>query len=700
MKISKAVAVPSSLVAYLLTLVLNAPVYPQVWVIDDGEKIKRDATSLRFEQGIDNPVWAPGEPIRLFALRNETVAFQVVIEAEDSELTSVTVDLDTLFGPDGAFIQNHSNDPTQFVGRYIERFVEHYFYIDRPSGGPWSSTLWWGSGDSGPSGGEWTGWMPDALIPVEIAPVWSPYPLQIDRGHNGVVWIDITIPADQAPGLYTGRVIVKNNAAPVDELDIELRIHDANLPDWPLKTMYFYDYEALARRIGGQWDADADAAEQRLWHLFHRHRITPFHTVLTVSDLEHILEKLKGSVYTKEKGYEGPAEGRGDDLLSLGTYGGYGNPDREDLVKVEAIADRLDSEGLFTGKDVFVYAIDEDCESTYGQDWKDLLKTSEHPGTEHVLVGWTCSEHPAYQPVDIVMMLSSAYDPDMVKVAQDSGKTVWIYNGWQPRTGAFVTDLPAVSPRANGWIQAYYHIGRWFNWETSFWYDWNKGGLGPYDPYVEPETFHNQYEEYGNGAGVLVYPGKQVDQFSEHSVGLEGVIASIRLKNIRRGIQDAGYYQLAASINPEKADAFMRALVDPALTNAEDGDAPAWGNSGLRFFALRDSLARLIISGGPAGSDEKIPYGIQTGGKHALFDVFPNPFQSTTTISYQLNEPGKVRLTVLDLSGRELSVLTDAKESPCIKQVRWDASDYPSGIYLLRIQTGNYTGLKKMLLIE
>ena len=681
-------------------LILSTPFYGQVWVVDDGEKIKQDATSLRFEQGIDNPIWAPGEPIRLYGLRNETVAFQVVIEAVDSELTSVTVDLDTLFGPGGAVIHNHSEDPSQFVGRYIERFVEHYFHIDRPSGGPWSSTLWWGSGNSGPPDGAWTGWMPDALIPVEVAPGWSPYPLQIAQGQNGVVWIDITIRSDQEAGLYTGKVTVKNNAGLLDELDIELEIYDATLPDWPLKTMYFYEYDELARRIGGKWDANADAAEQHLWQLFHRHRITPFYTVFTASDIDHLLDKLKGSVYTKDNGYEGPAEGLGDDLLSLGTYGGYGAPDAGDLANVEAIADRLAAEDLFQGTDVFVYAIDEDCESTYGQEWKDILQTSENPNIDNILVGWTCSEHPAYQPVDIVMAFSSYYDPGKVKVAQDSGKRVWIYNGWQPSTGAFVTDLNAVSPRVNGWIQAYYHIERWFYWETTFWYDWNKGGLGPYDPFIESETFHNQYEEYGNGDGVLVYPGKQIDQFTEHSAGLDGVIASIRLKNIRRGIQDAGYYQLAAARNPEKADVFMQELVDPALTNATDGNAPAWGTSGAGFFAIRDSLAQLFISGSPTGSVEKAVCGNGQGGSYQLFDVYPNPFNSFTTISCRLQESSRIKLSVCDLGGQELQVLTEMEQPACNYQVQWDASAYPSGIYLLRMQTGNHTSLKKLLLIK
>jgi hypothetical protein len=74
---------------------------PAVWVIDDGEKVKADATETAFERGEDNPVWKPGDAVRLFAMRNESVAVQVVVEADPistAGLSGVTVDLDALDG--------------------------------------------------------------------------------------------------------------------------------------------------------------------------------------------------------------------------------------------------------------------------------------------------------------------------------------------------------------------------------------------------------------------------------------------------------------------------------------------------------------------------------------------------------------------------------------------------------------------------
>src|SRR5207302_1699534 len=101
-----------------------------VWAIDDGEKIQKEAAAAAapgLATGAGNPVWSPGSPIRLFAMKNETVAFQVVVAADATPLSDVTVDLDAL--------ATETPPGTRIVGRPIERFVEHFFVVPRASGG-------------------------------------------------------------------------------------------------------------------------------------------------------------------------------------------------------------------------------------------------------------------------------------------------------------------------------------------------------------------------------------------------------------------------------------------------------------------------------------------------------------------------------------------------------------------------------------
>ena len=577
---------------------------PLVWILDDGDKVLRDQPAT-FASGADSPVWSRGQPVRLFAMRNETVAFQVVVSADDAR-ASVTVDLSPLATEGGAKIENApgANDPTSYVGRPVERFVEHFFEIARASGGrvPGESLGWVAGAAPTPP---WIGFVPDALVPVEVAPRWCPYPMQIAAHRNGVVWIDVTIAKTQPPGLYRGYVEVKDGSESLAAVPVELTVVDAVLPDRPLRTMAYYDREELARRI-----PDARAAEEHLWKLFHRHRVAPLHGALDVEGAEHHLPALDGSIYTAAHGYEGPAEKMGDGILSLGTYGTLRTPDDAKLRKVEAIADWVAGKSLFDDADVFVYAIDEQCDSPNGREWKRLLAGSTNANAKRLRVGWTCSEEPATQPVDIVMV-HETFDPARTAAARAIGKEVWVYNGREPFMGTFFTDAPAVEPRVNGWLGAMFDVGRWFVWETTFWDDDNRGGKGSYDPFVTPETFHNQDDDYCMGDGVLVYPGTQIDRFAAHSMGMNGIVASIRLKNWRRGIEDAGYYQMAHAADPARAEAIASALLPRVFSAASVGAPASWSHSGKAFFEARKALLDLIPRGtdGGAGIGAKPSHG-------------------------------------------------------------------------------------------
>jgi hypothetical protein len=563
---------------------------PRVWVVDDGEKIKQDATSLPFAAGTDNPIWSPGGPAHLVALRNETVAMQVVVQADSTPLDGVQVDLPSLSCGMGKPIENApgATDPMSFVGRPIERFVEHYFNVTRRSGGsdP-AASLGWASG-SGPASGAWTGAMPDALLPVERAPSWDPYPMHVAPQTNAAVWIDITVPPDQPAGTYRGTISVSAGGQSLASIPVVLDVAAATLPDRPLNTMLYYYQSELARRIGDP------AAEAHLWKLLHRHRLSAMHGATSPADVTAQLGALDGSLFTAVNGYEGPGTSKGDGILTLGPYGSLGAPSAASLANVESIADTVAAHGLFANTDVFVYAIDESCGSSYGADWKSLLAGSKDANAQKVLVGWTCSEDPSGQPVDIPILFASTYDPASVAAARAAGKRPWIYNGSRPQTDAFLTDTPAVAPRANMWIAATSGIERWFYWETTFWYDDNRGGHGAYDPFVTPETFHNSSGDYAEGDGVLLYPGMQVDMFTEHSIGLPGVLPSIRLKNLRRGVEDAGYYALAHAAAPAKAEAIASALLGADLSKAKDGNPVAWPERGARWFEARAALLALI----------------------------------------------------------------------------------------------------------
>ena len=67
---------------------------------------------------------------------------------------------------------------------------------------------------------------------------------------------------------------------------------------------------------------------------------------------------------------------------------------------------------------------------------------------------------------------------------------------------------------------------------------------------------------------------------------------------------------------------------------------------------------------------------------------YPNPFNPATAISYQLSAVSVVTLKVFDLLGREIATLVNDVLQPGAYTVRWDASAFPSGVYLYRLQAG------------
>lgn len=84
---------------------------------------------------------------------------------------------------------------------------------------------------------------------------------------------------------------------------------------------------------------------------------------------------------------------------------------------------------------------------------------------------------------------------------------------------------------------------------------------------------------------------------------------------------------------------------------------------------------------------------------------FPNPFNSSTAISYQLSAVSRVRLSVHDLLGREIITLVETIEQPGTYRVAWDARDVASGVYLCRFVATPATGnglvqVRKMIVMK
>jgi hypothetical protein len=105
-----------------------------------------------------------------------------------------------------------------------------------------------------------------------------------------------------------------------------------------------------------------------------------------------------------------------------------------------------------------------------------------------------------------------------------------------------------------------------------------------------------------------------------------------------------------------------------------------------------------------SGDGVSDPTGVEkTDWVPALFSLsqnYPNPFNPSTVISYQLSAISHVRLSVYDVVGREVATLVNEYKPAGIYAVNFDASKLSSGIYFYKLQTGNFTSTKKMVLMK
>jgi len=162
-------------------------------------------------------------------------------------------------------------------------------------------------------------------------------------------------------------------------------------------------------------------------------------------------------------------------------------------------------------------------------------------------------------------------------------------------------------------------------------------------------------------------------------------------------------------------------LNDSATTPIASGTAPFTGNfqpsAALSAFNNNPTNGTWILhiqdnAGGDTGYLRAwclyITYQGLLGGVHtveipnyySLSQNYPNPFNPTTTIKYGIPKAGNVTLKIYDLLGREVTTLVNESKQPGVYTADFNATNMASGIYLYKIESGDYSAVKKMMLIK
>ena len=576
----------------------------RVWVIDDGEKIRKDDINHPLATDPENTVWA-NDRINLFGGMNEIVAFQIIIQAGKTGASAVNVVISDLVNGSSVIPGSATGpaDPFDYRGRSVELFTEHYLNMVKRS-----PPLWFFAESAAPSA-YYSGWVPDCLIPFAAPPGKGGAPFSIEHNMNQGVWVDILIPENAVAGIYEGNVEITASDSMVKSIPILLQVYNFTLPDSThISNMFGYYPGYIARRHGvGRNSKVLYDLELKYHQLAHRHRCD---LVTEVSSLEVMNEHYKkyytGEAYSESYGYAGPGKNTGNTTFSIG-YGGdfpeeYGGS-VENMNKEDWWTGSDAWENWFVGNapgvDRFKYLFPDEPEwkgpgklGTGSMDTIRMQATWSHtnpgPGrniptfvTNRILPGlkgyvdfWSISSQ------EYTMSLT----PEEVAAERAEGHKFGIYNGYRPGMGAVVSDADAVEFRVMPWIVWKYKIDQYFYWSTTFWTDLNV--------FVNPLT----YEDRINGDGTFFYPGQDYEFFEENRQ-LAGPLSSIRAKNWRRGAQDYEYLWLAEQAGLKtQAEAIVDECIPAAVWEAKGLNDVSWPSRGYAFEDYRRQLAELIVS--------------------------------------------------------------------------------------------------------
>jgi len=122
--------------------------------------------------------------------------------------------------------------------------------------------------------------------------------------------------------------------------------------------------------------------------------------------------------------------------------------------------------------------------------------------------------------------------------------------------------------------------------------------------------------------------------------------------------------------------------------------------SRIRVINNSDNLSNAYVWNVLASALSVDDYQVRLPDDHELMQNHPNPFNPITSIDFALKTAGMVNLSVYDMNGRQISEVVNGNMNAGYHTVEFNAVDLPAGIYIYRITAGDFTSVRKMILMK
>lgn len=431
--------------------------------------------------------------------RRECESAQILITASaDAPVADVTVELTPLAGAD---LQRFDGEVTwQRVG-YVRRQRP---YHQHPCGVPAEEN-----------------WLPDPLLP--------PAPFTVRASATQGVWLTARAAGGTKPGVYTGHVLVTAGGKPLRSVPVTLRVRDFSNPKTFGMPTAFCVMDGFTK---AQYPERFEEMKRKTHDLMLSHRLNP-------DDISRTEPPRIGDLlYAREKGMSRfnilnlvPKPDKPSKWLCYSPLSAYTPAFYEALkTRLTPVVAELRKHGL--EKSAYLYGFDERPNDYYpaiGELWRKLRADfPDIPVMTTAMMYRDMRDGKSYPEQDITdwfCPLTSVYDPDLSSRLRAQGRQVWWYvccGPTYPQANFASLEYPFVEGRLLGWLTYRYHSDGLLFWHVNLWPD--------KPPLTTDDTFLGAWEAENSlrmpGDGQLLYPGA------------DGPLPSIRLANVRDGIED------------------------------------------------------------------------------------------------------------------------------------------------------------------